>query len=252
MRPLPRTRRLWQRLPLLTLYRAMTFNVSLRSSRNAKHFAERLNKPRTRRGFRRTFIKFNRWERDVKAINRYLVVLEENFCRVFPGEKIRGVRIANWRAISWPLYPVVRVRCASPADKGWGRILVVDPTRRKRREITRRSRANTSLRACNGTKPSPIRQLLSKEKLVPDETYEIADLPSRGIDSTARFSCRMFMCNEQHRLFIQDILKLYIYIHIYSPFYLQILKDKYNEDTSINNVCHICTILYMYIYIIKR
>lgn len=120
MRPLPRARRLWRHLPLLTLCRAMTFNVSLRSSRNAKHFAKRLNKPRTRRGFRRAFIKFDRWERDVKAINRYLVVLEENFCRVFPGEKIRVVRVANWKAIPWPLYPVVRVRCASLADEGWG------------------------------------------------------------------------------------------------------------------------------------
>lgn len=65
-----------------------------------------------------------------------------NFCRVFPDEEIRGVRVANWRAVSSPL-PVVRVRCASPV-RG---IFVVDPTRRKRREITRRSRENTLLRA---------------------------------------------------------------------------------------------------------
>lgn len=37
---------------------------------------------------------------------------ERNFCRVFPDEEIRGVRVANWRAVSPPL-PVVRVRCAS-------------------------------------------------------------------------------------------------------------------------------------------
>lgn len=71
-----------------------------------------------------------------------------------------------------PLFesPVAQVPCN---ERDEGRVLVVDPTRRMRREITRRSRANTSLRACNGTKPSPIRQLLVAEKLVPDETYDI-------------------------------------------------------------------------------